>query len=181
MTARPCLCILALFLPLPIHRVLMAGQDRPPDIELADARFRDGKFAEAEKLYARVGAHDPKDYRATTRLGYLALLSNRLDEAQKWLQQAVDGKPDESPAQLLLAEVHSRRDEFPKAAPLLRAAGREAKAEKLESFRGLTPYEVEGRADETSLEFVVTDPLPLVKVRVNGGDEVNFLIDTGAA
>jgi predicted aspartyl protease len=27
----------------------------------------------------------------------------------------------------------------------------------------------------------MTDPLPLVKVRVNGGEEVNFTIDTGAA
>ena len=181
MTVRTFLCVLAVFLPLPISQVLMAEQDRPSDIESADARFRDGKFAEADKLYARVVAHNPKDFRAAARLGYLALLSNRLDEAQKWLQKAVDAKPDESPAKLLLAEVYYRQDQFSKAAPLLRAAGQEAKARKLESFHGLTPYEVEGQANETSVKFVVTDPLPLVKVRVNGGEEVNFFIDTGAA
>jgi predicted aspartyl protease len=33
----------------------------------------------------------------------------------------------------------------------------------------------------TALTFVNTDPLPVVRVRVNASDEVNFLIDTGAS
>ena len=31
------------------------------------------------------------------------------------------------------------------------------------------------------VKFVKTDPLPLVNVRVNGGDEVTFFIDTGGS
>ena len=33
----------------------------------------------------------------------------------------------------------------------------------------------------TRLKFVKTDPLPVVNVRVNGGDEVTFFIDTGGS
>jgi Aspartyl protease len=52
---------------------------------------------------------------------------------------------------------------------------------KLESFKGQTPYEVHGNGQETRLKFLKTDPLPLVSVRINGGDEVTFFIDTGVS
>src|SRR4051812_16424161 len=54
------------------------------DVESADALFKSGQLAEAGKLYARVAAGDPRQYQAALRLGYLALLSNRFDEARKW-------------------------------------------------------------------------------------------------
>jgi aspartyl protease len=52
---------------------------------------------------------------------------------------------------------------------------------KLESFKGQTPYEVQGDRQTTHLKFLKTDPLPLVSVRINGGDEVTFFIDTGVS
>ena len=52
---------------------------------------------------------------------------------------------------------------------------------KLESFKGQTPYEVQGDGQVTRLKFLKTDPLPVVSVRVNGGDEVTFFIDTGGS
>lgn len=149
-------------------------------IESADALFQAGQFAEAGKLYARVAAKDPKQYQAAVRLGYLALLSNRFDEARKWLEKAADLRPREAEPKQLLAEVYYRRDEFDKAAPLLRAVGKEAKAKKLESFKGQTPYALRGRGESTTVKFVRTDPLPLIRVRVNG-KEATFFIDTGAA
>ncbi len=33
----------------------------------------------------------------------------------------------------------------------------------------------------TRVKFVKTDPLPILNVRVNGGDEVTFFIDTGGS
>jgi RNA polymerase sigma factor (sigma-70 family) len=151
-----------------------------PDIEAAHALFEAGKFAEAEKLYARIATRDPRQYAAIVRLGRIALLSNRLDESQKWLERARDLKPAEAEPKALLAEVWYRRDDFQRAAPLLRAVGQEARAKKLASFQDLTPYQVQGPQPSTSLQFVTTDPLPLVRVRINGGKEVNFLLDTGA-
>jgi predicted aspartyl protease len=146
----------------------------------ADNLFRTGQFAEAGKLYTESVAHDPRNYHATLRLGEIALLANRLDEAEQWLLKAIALKPDETAGKLALAEAYTRRDEFLKAAPLLRAAGQEAKARQLASFKGLTPYQIEGPGEETSVKFVATDPLPLVQVRVNGGKEVTFFLDTGA-
>jgi Aspartyl protease len=52
---------------------------------------------------------------------------------------------------------------------------------KLRSFKGQTPYEVHGNGKTTRLKFLKADPLPLVSVRVNGGDEVTFFIDTGGS
>src|SRR5204862_7221476 len=52
---------------------------------------------------------------------------------------------------------------------------------KLESFKGQTPYELRGTGTSTRLKFVKTNPLPVINVRVNGGDEVTFFIDTGGS
>jgi predicted aspartyl protease len=51
----------------------------------------------------------------------------------------------------------------------------------LESFKGQTPYEVEGNGASIRLKFVKTNPLPVINVRINGGDEVTFFIDTGGS
>jgi predicted aspartyl protease len=114
------------------------------------------------------------------RLGEIALLSNRLDHAEKLLTEAVKLKPEEKAAKSLLAEVFYRRDEFQKAAPFFRSVGRESVAEQLESFKGVSPNKIEG-PEVTSLNFVITDPLPVVQIRVNNGEPVNILIDTGGA
>jgi hypothetical protein len=50
---------------------------------------------------------------------------------------------------------------------------------KLASFKGQTPYEVQGSGEMTRLKFVKSDVLPVVTVRINGGEEVTFFIDTG--
>jgi hypothetical protein len=155
--------------------------DVNPENAPADALFKAGKFAEAEPLYAAITSKNVKDYHSTVRLGYLALLSNRLDDAQKWLERALELSPDAMPAKHLLAEVFYRRDDFQRATPLLRDVGREAMAKKLASFQGSTPYVIQATSPETSVKFILTDPLPLLRVKVNGSEEVNFFIDTGAA
>jgi predicted aspartyl protease len=172
---------LAIVLLTPVGTLVGLGPDPagPPDIESAHVLFEAGKFAEAERIYGQIAARNPKQYAALVRLGSIALYSNRLDEAQKWLEEAIALKPDEAGAKIQLAEVHCRRDDFRKAAPLLRAVGQEARARKLASFQDLTPYQIQGSGQSTSLKFVTTDPLPLVRVRVNGGKEINFLLDTG--
>lgn len=148
-------------------------------LEAADVAFKDAKFAEAERLYAKVAAQDPKNYRAMLHLGRIALLSNKLAEAQKWLSAAAALNPDETTPKALLAEVYYRMDAFDRAAPLFAAVGRDVKSKKLASFKNVVPYQIEGGPQVSHLKFVHTDPLPLLKVKVNDSDEVNFLIDTG--
>src|SRR5882724_5279140 len=65
-------------------------------IDSANQLFEAGKFAEAGKLYSQIVAQNPKDYSATLQLGRIALLSNQLDDAQKWLEKAIALKPNDN-------------------------------------------------------------------------------------
>lgn len=150
-------------------------------VEQADALFRSGQFAEAREVYARALAADHESSQAVLRLGEIALLGNHFGEAEKQLRRAVELSPDEKRAKELLAEVLYRQDRFEEAAALRRDIGPQAVADKLASFKGLKPYETLGDAERTEVQFVQTDPLPVIRARINGGDEVYLLIDTGAA
>ncbi len=70
-----------------------APQSKQSEIDSADRLFKAGKFADAGKLYSQIVAQNPKDYSAILQLGRIALLSNRLDDAQKWLEKAIALKP----------------------------------------------------------------------------------------
>src|SRR6266536_655638 len=92
------------------------AQPKQSEIDSADRLFQAGKFADAGKLYSQIVAQNPKDYSTTLQLGRIALLSNRLDDAQKWLEKAITMKPDGTDAKIMLAEAFYRRDDFQKAA-----------------------------------------------------------------
>jgi hypothetical protein len=189
--ARTCIAVAAIIAP-----GSFSGQATSPprqsEIDSADRLFQAGKFAEAGKLYSQIAAQNPKDYSAILRLGRIALLANRLDDAQKWLEKAITLQPGDADAKVMLAEVFYRRDDFQKAAASLNGVDVSSNkliisqyptlnVAKLESFKGQTPYELHGNGTSTRLKFLRTDPLPVVNVRVNGGDEVTFFIDTGGS
>ena len=168
------------------------AESKQSEIDSANRLFQAGKFAEAGKLYSQIVAQNSKDYSATLQLGRIALLSNRLDDTQKWLEKAISLRPGDADAKIMLAQAFYRRDEFQKAAAAL--SGVDVSSNKLireqyptlnvamlKSFEGQTPYELKGNGTSTRVKFVKTDPLPLVNVRVNGGDEVTFFIDTGGS
>ena len=168
------------------------SQLKQSEIESAEQLFQEGKFAEAGELYSRIAAQNTKDYSAALQLGRIALLSNRPDDAQKWLEEVIALEPDDADAKVMLAESFYRRDDFQKAAASLKGVDVNSNkliisqyptlnVAKLESFKGQTPYEVEGDGQTTRVKFLKTDPLPLVSVRVNGGDDVTFFIDTGGS
>ena len=168
------------------------SQPQQSEMDSADRPFQSGKFAEAGKLYSKIVAQNPKDHSAILQLGRIALLSNRLDEAQKWFEKALALQPDDTDAKVMLAQAFYRRDDFQKAAAALK--GFDVSSNKLiieqyttlnvamlESFKGQTPYELQGNGESTRVKFVKTDPLPIVNVRVNGGREATFFIDTGGS
>jgi tetratricopeptide (TPR) repeat protein len=164
----------------------------PPDLAPADSLFQAGRFAQAGKLYTQATAQDPKDFAAALRVGQIALLSNKLDDAEFWLKKALDLKHGDPDAKIMLAETFYRRNDFFHAARVMAGLGSgEAgklknfstlNAAKLESFRDDDPYKLDkGAGESTRLPFVKSDPLPVVNVRINGGPEVSFFIDTGGA
>jgi hypothetical protein len=168
------------------------SQPQQSEKDSADRLFQAGKFVEAGKLYSKIVAKNSKDHSATLQLGRIALLSNRLDEAQKWFEKALALQPDDMDAKVMLAQAFYRRDDFQKAAAALK--GVDVGSNKLvieqyptlnvamlESFKGQTPYELQGNGESTHVKFVRTDPLPVLNVRVNGSKEVTFFIDTGGS
>ena len=174
---------------------LLAQAASPPKesgVDSADRLFQLGKFAEAGELYSGIAAQDPNDYSAILQLGRIALLSNHLDEAQRWFEKAINLQPKETDAKVMLAEAFYRRDDFQKAAAslngvdvssnkLIREQYPALNVAKLESFKGQTPYELKDNGASTRVKFLKTDPLPVLNVRVNGGKEVTFFIDTGGS
>jgi hypothetical protein len=181
MTSLKVFCITVLFLFGSLILMSDEVQSRQSGLETADNLYKAGKFAEAEKLYIKVAVAEPANFQAALRLGSIFLLANRLADSQKWLAKAMELKPEEQAAKSLMAEVFYRRDDFERAAPLFRAIGQEEVAKKLESFKGIRVYKIEEKAKVTHLKFVMTDPLPVLQVRVNKGELVNFFIDTGGA
>ena len=168
------------------------AQPKQSEIDSANRLFQAGKFAEAAKLYSQIVTQNPKDFSATLHLGRIALLSNRLDDTQKWLERAISLRPDDADAKIMLAQAFYARDDFQKTAAalngvdvssnkLIREQYPTLNVAMLESFKGQTPYELKGNGASTRVKFVKTDPLPLVNVRVNGGREVTFFIDTGGS
>jgi hypothetical protein len=154
-------------------------QDVPQELARADGLFRGGQFDEAAGVYARIAAADPASYGAALGLGRVELLRNSPTEAEKWLRKALELKPQEREPQALLGEALYRRDKYAQAAPFFEAAGQTAKAEKLKAFGDRVPFLIASGPETSTLEFVQTDPLPQIKVKVNG-QEGTFLIDTGA-
>src|ERR1700720_3859755 len=164
----------------------------PEEIAQADRLFQSGSFGEAQKAYADIAAQDPKDFHAASQLGHIALLSNKLDDAELLLRKALDLKHGDADAKIMLAEALYRKNDFFHAARALQGLGPDDAAKlknyltlneaKLESFRDEDPYKFERDAGEsTRLPFIKSDPLPVVNVRVNGGRDVAFFIDTGGS
>lgn len=167
---------------------------KPPPVDLApaDSLFQEGRFEEAHKIYAEAALQDKKVFRAAFQLGQIALLSNKLGDAEMWLTKALDLKHGDVDAKILLAETFYRKNDFFHAAREIAGLGPKdaarlanystLNAAKLDSFREEDPYKFEkGAGESTRLPFVVRDPLPVVNVRINGGPDVTFFIDTGGS
>jgi len=158
--------------------------DLNPEIEpgvIASFLFQAGKFEEAEKIFKEILEKNPLDFQSLVLLGNLALLKNKFFESEKLLLKAIKNYPEEPSPHALLAEVYYRQDNFVQAAKHLRYYGVNDMAERLESFEGIKPYQVEGEKESYKIKMVSVDPLPIVHVKINDKEEVNFLIDTGAS
>jgi predicted aspartyl protease len=153
----------------PVHPSLLRG----------DSLFRDGRFTDAAGAFLTVSREDSTNSHSQAALGRIALLENRFEDAERWLRRAIASGGDGATLNGTLAEVYRRQDRYDQAVPLFRDLGSEVLARKYEAFIDRSPYLVNGDADSTIVRFVVKDPLPVVKIRVNGSDPVNVLVDTG--
>ena len=119
------------------------------------AAFKAGDFTGAKACYETLLENAPDDARANLAIGILALYANDLESATRHLKAAENHRLDEARIARLLAQVQARRP----------APGQ---------------YQLKMGADPVRVPFVATDPLPILKVRVNGARYANFGLDTGA-
>src|SRR5262249_32298381 len=144
----------------------LAARAEEASTKTADALFQSGKFVEADAAYRGLNQHDAKDPHTILRLGEIALFSNRLSEAQSRLQEVLSRESNNKRAKKLLAEAFYRQDGFDQAAKLLGELKQDVRAAQLASFHGQKPYAHEIPPGEAvTLPFVMTDPLPVVRVR----------------
>lgn len=145
----------------------------------AQGKFSIGDFDAARELATAVLEAYPDDFRAATVLGQAALLENRLEEAEGWLRHALELKPTHQETRQGLMQAYYRQKRFDLAAPLALSLGEEARAAELAQLAEVEAYRVEGV--RSSLPFVQTDPLPVVRLTINDSEPAAFIIDTGAA
>ncbi len=157
-----------------------AYADTLADTKDADAEFFAGHFAHAQKLYEVVEPTSSNYGLALRQLGMIALYENRLDDAERLLNFAVGRDPQDTKADMLLAEAASRRGDFAAASRWLQRAGRPERALAFDVFPDTEPYRVSSITKRARVPFIETDPLPLVEARVNGKSGL-FLVDMGAA
>ncbi|MFI6476740.1 aspartyl protease family protein [Nonomuraea sp. NPDC050663] len=109
--------------------------------------------------------------------GEQALLANRLGEAAELLEAELRHDPGNGRARRDLAEVAYRRDDFAAAAVHYRHVDA-LMARKMELFDGRVPYLMDDDR-ETRVPFEVTDPLPVLMVRLDDRVTVPMFLDTG--
>ena len=141
-----------------------AAQSAPPAIDSANRLFQAGKFAERKRSTRRSLAQNPK---TTTRCSNWA--TSRYSPISWTTRRSGCRKPSRSSptttdAKIMLAEAFYRRDDFENAAAVLNQIGPSYAGmttnyptlilPKLESFKGLTPYQLHGQGDATSIALL---------------------------
>lgn len=104
----------------------------------------------------------------------------KLIEAQELLASALAEEPDDAAIRADLAWTYYRANDFARAAATFeKLPDSDPMVAKLRSFSEDDPYELSG-PEQTVLPFLLTDPLPVVRLAVEER-EICALIDTGGA
>jgi hypothetical protein len=150
-------------------------------VEQGKQFFKDGYFQPAEQAFKKTLEAEPENAEALAQLGRLAFYSNNLKEAEAFSQKALALDTENKIAKEILPLVYYRSNDFAKAAPLIADLGNQAQSDRFSSFETQALYQVEATSETLRIPFIKGDPVPVVRVSVNGGAPVDFIIDTGAA
>src|ERR1700756_5365967 len=91
--------------------------------QTADQFFMEGDFTQAKRSYLAIRKQDQNSVHALLRLGQIALLVNRLAEAERLLKKVLAIDPGNKRAKLFLAEAYVRGHKFTLAAQIDRDLG----------------------------------------------------------
>ncbi len=192
-------CISIAVLLLAIAIVIWQGERMDPiaraQLQAGDVLYKEGRFEKAEVAYQNALKLAPQNATVLEKLGLIALWSNSTEQAERFFVQALDHTPWyrniwplNTNLKYRLGMTYLRQDRFADLARLFRAArgpvaigplsDLDAFGNQIALFGNEKPYIIEG-PNETRIEFVTTDPLPVIEVSVNGSKPVDFIIDTG--
>jgi tetratricopeptide (TPR) repeat protein/predicted aspartyl protease len=160
-----------------------------------DALWASGLFEEAEAAYDR--AVTLQATHARGRHGRARALSarGRLDEALIEVQDALRLSPSDAEFHHTAGAIYERMHRFEEASAALvnyvnllpnrerseKAAWARAEIRFLEAFKGRTPFDLDGDRDRVwTVPIRISNDKVLVRGRVNGGSEADFILDTGA-
>jgi len=143
----------------------------------ARALFAAGRFAAAEQRFRNIIRQTPDDKSAALYLAQLALLDNRLDQAEHWLETRCQDLPAAVPLYRIL---YYRQDRWADARPFAGISGQAGLARVLRELEGLPSYRISGLGGGAQIAFALSEPLPVVRARLNDQEDVLLVIDTGA-
>jgi len=160
----------------------------------ADALWSYGLFEEAEGTYRDILAVNPSSARARHGLGRSLAAQSRLDESLVELHAAI-AVEDRAEFFHTLGTVYRRMNRYSEAADLfenyvarLPATGTTEKSEWaraemrfMRSFGDRTPVVLDSPADQVyTIPFRLVRDKVVVRGRVNNGDRIDLVVDTGA-
>ncbi len=148
----------------------------------AELAYEAGHFGDALDLLESLLAADEPDVEVLLLGARIEYLLGRYDRAEKLLHRVLEREPDNTAAAAKLVFIYYQTNRYSLCETLPDEALEGIRLPHLDlmkSFGGDAPYRVSWLAgDETRVPFVVTDPLPVIKVEVQGR-EVTALVDTG--
>lgn len=144
---------------------------------LGVALLRLARVADATKIFTRVLALAPGDDAAEAALGKFALMEDRLAEADSLLLAAGANDPA---AVMDYYFTKLRLRDWEAAAKLAAELNLEGRMPLLQKMRDEGAYEIAAGPEQTSLLWVRSFPVPLVRVKLDG-KSVLMAIDTGAS
>ena len=164
----------------------MAHQADPADAaaryRCAELSYGAGHFGDALTLLEPLVAADEPDVEVLLLGARIEYLFGRYHPAEKFLHRVLEREPDNTAAAAKLVFIYYQTNRYSLCETLPDEALEGIRLPHLDlmkSFGDDAPYRVSWLAgDETRVPFVVTDPLPVIKVKVQGR-EVTALIDTG--
>jgi predicted aspartyl protease len=193
-------CIsIALLLFVIATTVIWLGERVNPDakaqLKIGDSLYQEGRSDEAEVAYLNALALAPGNPAALEKLGLISLWRNDTQEAESYFIDALNHTPWyrnfwplNTNLKYHLGMTYLRQDRFSDLTQLFYEArgpiaigpfrDLDSFGKQMELFGNEAPYTIEG-PDETRIDFVITDPLPVIEVSVNGSAPQNFVLDTG--
>jgi predicted aspartyl protease len=162
----------------------------------ADSLWSAGLFDEADEVYREALSINKESSRARFGMARSLATRSKLDEALIEAQAAAAMSPRDGEIHAEIGEIYQRMHRFDEAANAYnnfinllpnkdrsdKAAWTRSQVKFLKAFEGRTPVDIdpEDLAVPHTMPFRLVDDKIVIQVRVNGGRQQDFVLDTGS-